>query len=605
MQKNIIAGILVFSLAFSPFNISIATENNKQTTTIKSSINIQNKKQNSINTEKIVSTEITTTDTKNKQNINERSLSDEPIRIGLLFGDKVKRYIYFSPREGPVEVGYFDKETGEFYPIIKISQTNAYYLIKYDEFKSIKLSEFDNIENAKLHYQKMKKKGYKTYYKFGDDKIEIWICASEDETYLNNVLQNIKKEYPNAKIVTPSNRSIVVKSEYDLIFDTQNKNRNLRLKEVIVNGKRSPIKISEKGGLKYIGYLEFIRQKKGIMLINELSLDEYLYGVVPYEMTDSWPLEALKAQAVVARSYAYNQRYKYKKYGFNVDDTTNCQVFYGYNEKKVNSIKAVNETRGLFITYNGYIIPAFFSSTAGDYTMSNAQVWGGKELPYLKSKRNEYDYLSPRYRWAYESVIYGKDKYFRDGLINTLQNKGYKANNGKYLTNVDEIKLEYFKSSEGVNTRVRRVYIYDKNRNYVTLTGGRFLFLFYDTRRLLPSKEKFWSSYFRISSDASVEIMNAKGYIQEKHGGLRYLNIISANNKVYTLNDTGNSEYVILSKNGERIVKKNMQNITYNGQGWGHGVGMSQWGAHAMAKKGFKFDEILKYYYTGVQIERK
>lgn len=534
-----------------------------------------------------------------------QSLSENPIRVGLLFGKNTEKIINFSSQENPFQVGFYDKQEKLFYPVIETAPSRNYYTIKYDEFASIKLEEFSDVNSAKVLYSKMKKKGYKTYLKFGDSNIEVWILATTDLSYLGQVLKETKLEYKDAKIVSPSDRSIVVKGEYDLIFDTLNENRTLRLREVLIKGKRGPIKIKQKRYLKYLGFLEIERKSSGLQVINELPLDEYLYGVVPYEMTDSWHIEALKAQAVVARSYAYTQKYKYRRYGFNVDDTTNSQVYYGYNSKNEKSIKAIDETKGVFVTYNSVIIPAFFSSTAGDYTMSNSQVWGGKELPYLKSKINEYDYEATRYKWNYKSTIYGKDKYFRDGLISSLKRKGYKSNNGKYLENVDEIRLEYFKSSEGVKTRVKKATIIDSRGNYVSISGGKYLFLFYDTKKLLSSKEKFWSSYFRIISDATVEILNKAGDIVEKHGGLKNLNVISGSGQVTTLESTENTQYSIISEDGIRVVNKEMKEISYKGQGWGHGVGMSQWGAYTMAKKGFKYADILKYYYSGVKIEKK
>ncbi|PMQ02349.1 MAG: hypothetical protein CBR30_01470 [Dictyoglomus sp. NZ13-RE01] len=120
-------------------------------------------------------------------------------------------------------------------------------------------------------------------------------------------------------------------------------------------------------------------------LINILNLEEYLYGVVPAEMPASYPIEALKAQAVASRTYALANMGKHKD--FDLCSTTHCQVYKGFSYEKESSNKAVLETIGEVITYNGSLIKAFFHSSSGGITENSEDVWGGY-YPYLRSVKD-------------------------------------------------------------------------------------------------------------------------------------------------------------------------------------------------------------------------
>lgn len=135
-----------------------------------------------------------------------------------------------------------------------------------------------------------------------------------------------------------------------------------------------------------------------IRVINKLNLEDYVKGVVPYEMSNSYPVEALKAQAVAARTYALYQMIhgnNYNNYGYNVDDTTSYQVYYGYNGSYLNSNNAVDATKGQVLTYNGSVIQAFFASSNGGATEKSSNVWYS-DLPYLKINNDIYD----NYSWT-------------------------------------------------------------------------------------------------------------------------------------------------------------------------------------------------------------
>ena len=120
-----------------------------------------------------------------------------------------------------------------------------------------------------------------------------------------------------------------------------------------------------------------------LTVINDISVEEYIRGVVPTEMSPSWEYEALKAQAIAARSFALANLGKQAKYGYDLKDNTEDQAYGGASSETDKTNRAVDETEGLVLTYDMKIISAYYSASAGGYT--NTSAWGGANLPYLHS----------------------------------------------------------------------------------------------------------------------------------------------------------------------------------------------------------------------------
>jgi stage II sporulation protein D len=118
-------------------------------------------------------------------------------------------------------------------------------------------------------------------------------------------------------------------------------------------------------------------------------MQEYLYGVVPREMSKTWPLEALKAQAVVARTFAITNQNKFMHLGFNMDNSVLSQVYGGYDWEGPISNQAVDETIGMLLYYNTTLASAYYHSNSGGYTANSENVWSS-EVPYLRSVFDPY-----------------------------------------------------------------------------------------------------------------------------------------------------------------------------------------------------------------------
>lgn len=148
---------------------------------------------------------------------------------------------------------------------------------------------------------------------------------------------------------------------------------------------------------RYRGTLRVIHYTNGFTVVNKLGLEKYLYGVVPRESPSSWPAEALKAQAVAARSFA--ARSLGRTGAFDVYCTTSSQVYGGFDGEAATTNSAVNKTAGVVPTYGGQPITAFFFSTSGGHTENVENVWGGTPVPYLKGVPDPYDGASPYHVW--------------------------------------------------------------------------------------------------------------------------------------------------------------------------------------------------------------
>ncbi len=266
--------------------------------------------------------------------------------------------------------------------------------------------------------------------------------------------------------------------------------------------------------------------------IEEVDLEEYICGVVSNEMPATFEVEALKAQAIAARTFVASKQLKKcsNAQGADVCDTAHCQV-YTTKEKRLekwssdnaetywNKIKqAVDATKGMVLSYNGELVlyPQYFSTSSGKTENASDTSWG--DIPYLKSVISQGEEIAPKF--SSEKTI------SLNNFVNTV--------NSKYPNS--DIQISNLKASIQIISRSEAGGIKQIKIGNLTISGSDFRFLI----------------------------------------GLNSANF------TYVIDGT---------------------NITFQCKGYGHGVGMSQWGANVMAKNGSTYEEILKHYYTGVSIQ--
>ncbi len=272
-------------------------------------------------------------------------------------------------------------------------------------------------------------------------------------------------------------------------------------------------------GYPYRGKIRIQKNPKGgLDIINILGVEGYLYGVVPKEMSPQWFPEALKAQAVAARTYALYQMDKSKNRDFDVLSTTASQVYGGMSVEAEKASRAVDETKGVVIRHNGQLALTYFHSNSGGMTEDAQRVWTA-EIPYLKAVRDDFSTKAPANSWKVSMSF--------DDIQKALNKKG--ANFGP-VENIAAVDI----SPSG---RVMKIKMSHGGRE--TIMNG---------------------NDFRLKIDP------------------------------------------VLIKSTLFTINQNAREVRFEGRGYGHGVGMSQWGAYVMAREGRRYRDILRYYYQGVDV---
>jgi stage II sporulation protein D len=196
----------------------------------------------------------------------------------------------------------------------------------------------------------------------------------------------------NIRVAIADNQRVVsVKSSSDLLIagsPSGGREKRLRFSPASVGGRpvriRSTDGFTRVNGKRYRGWVELRKKKNGLLLVvNDLDLEEYLWGVIAAEVPPDWDIEALKAQAVASRTYALYEKRTAGKRPYHIVATVTSQVYNGVSGEQVNAVRAVKETEGLILTYRGKVIPAFYHANCGGHTENASLLWG-IDAPYLK-----------------------------------------------------------------------------------------------------------------------------------------------------------------------------------------------------------------------------
>lgn len=279
-----------------------------------------------------------------------------------------------------------------------------------------------------------------------------------------------------------------------------------------------PLKID---GRSYRGFVEVRKGKEGkLLVINVLDLEDYIQGVMKEEISPRWPLEAMKAQAVVARTYALYQVRQNPGAPFHLRATTASQVYIGLDGEDSRSNLAVRETVGLILIYQGKVIPAFYHACSGGHTEDASDVWGG-DFSYLVGVADGYCTESPHLTWEVTIEI--------PEIRRALLREGYVVGDIYALE-----PLERSRSGRIKRLRIRHSF------GALELEGKRL--------RQILGNDLIRSTSFTVTVSEGV--------------------------------------------------------VKFQGKGWGHGVGLCQWGAKGMAERAYNFEEILKYYYPLAELKR-
>ncbi len=426
------------------------------------------------------------------------------------------------------------------------------------------------LENLKLENQwnTSYQKDYKDY-----SKIRVLLTDSEDASYQHDSVK-IQSQVP-MEIKGAMNVTVPANVVLD-IGDVLSYGETVQVQST-QSGVGIEILSLKKGGQNpvYEGILEISKQKESYRIINEVSLETYLKYVVPSEMPSSYPLEALKVQAVCARTYALRQiaDQTLKKYDADVDDTINFQV-YAHSSLKESSTQAVRDTMGQIISYEGEPIEAYFFSTSCGFT-SGVEVWNENEdVPYLNAislssiKAADTEVFSQKSGILSEELFVKHLKSSNTGDLESSE-KWYRWNVTFSWENLkNRVYNQYPKIGQLQNIKIR-------NRS----TGGAVISL------------ELQGSLGSVTIDNEYDVRQ----------------FFTPGNQKVILQDGSKAPKQKLLPSAYFYIKTRYQDgevsgLQLIGGGYGHGVGMSQNGAKYMAKEGMTWRAIIKRFYQNVTI---
>ncbi len=273
-------------------------------------------------------------------------------------------------------------------------------------------------------------------------------------------------------------------------------------------------------GKSYRGIIELSAQSGKLLVVNELLLEEYLIGVINSEISSTWPMEAIKTQAVIARTYAVAKKKERARALYHLESTTMDQAYFGSDQEDNRASRGVNETEGEVLTYDGKVIQAFYHANSGGRTESSENVWG-LALPYLRGVECQYGLTSSTSSWELNIPL--------SRVESALRTAGQKIG-------------DLFDIKEGtLNNRGRlKTIILVTSRGNVTMPATKF--------RMAVGSTVVKSTNFNVHVEGQTAI--------------------------------------------------------FNGMGYGHGVGLCQYGSKQRALDGFNYKEILSYYYPGTRLTK-
>lgn len=325
------------------------------------------------------------------------------------------------------------------------------------------------------------------------------------------------------------------------------------------------------GHPKYRGIIELSIKDDGIVIVNQLPLEAYLYGVLPSEMPSSYGLEALKVQAVCARSFVYtslNSGSKYAYYGADLDDSTSSQVYMNQGEDSL-AIEAVDATKNQVLCFDGDIVRTYFFSTSCGVTSDVSDVWGGAAQ----------DYLVPVFQTitAYENDM-SNEAAFRRFIDLDDDNSYYEQNSSWFRWHTDIESRDIYEGIEKVNTGYKEGMI-----------NGRITQI-----QVMERGESGIAKVLKINAEDGELLIYGEHSIRTA--------LSMTDNTINCHDGTKISNQSILPSGYFYVDKVLDGKFRITGGGFGHGVGMSQNGAAAMCAEGMDYKQVLQHFFSETEI---
>ncbi len=392
----------------------------------------------------------------------------------------------------------------------------------------------------------------------------------------------------------------------------------------------------------------------GVSVINVLTLDQYVQGVLPYEISNSWPIETQKACAIVARSYAASCLGNHAATnGFDLCNSTHCQAYHGAGRVNDKVIDATVSTHGLIVAYKGNVAPTYYASSSGGYTINSGDVWGGTQYGFLTARSTPWERYTVHAGGFWTKEISPEE--LLDYLVNT-KNRTELAGGGyiksvevlAYASDTPYVKTVRITAANGASITLNytdnvRLGLGLKSANFVVGQGS--VVYTEDTVEVLgdrlvdPSTDQYVNSPIggATSSEGFIRynepqtILTENGTVQSFVSGLPILTasgielavsetmLVLTSQNMHLFNAGAlappSSSSSPSTSTGSKTVKdyavhtetktayaSSSRNFIFVGKGTGHGTGLSQWGAKDLGDLGYNFLQILNAYFTDIEV---
>lgn len=513
----------------------------------------------------------------------------------------------------------------------------------------------------------------------------VWLGSEATAAKLELVKQAALKAAPNTPIQPANTKSAYLIRRSDVtssaspIIAVAHYVTAVGEQKTVIHPKKQGIAVKERMDRKFRGDMEVSTYHDRLALVNELPMDQYLYGVIGAELNSQWPAEALKAQAVAARTYAIVQGNKYEI--AQVTDTTLEQAYYGLDKEFTAGNQAVDATKDEVITNARGLITPVFASNAGGITADSTEAWGNS-VDYLRSvaspdegaeqgKAIWYQIQLTDGRIGFVHSMYVKDSGQKDKAgkaiyeatesdvnvrlapyVDNVANPGiaklaakekvvvlgqeresnaYSWIRGPYTLSEIKSKLEAAKiningeltslevskrgpSGRAIELKANGVVVKVDNPDAIRgLLGGLPSTLFE-----IEGAGSYTGTSSSATSTANIAILSGSGVVTSSSpsdsvyvlAGKQTQPTAVKTTELMTLSSTGLSKPAVTGTTASSIPPKGStalqgNQIIFRGKGFGHGVGMSQWGAKGFAEKGYDYKKILQTYFAGVNITKE
>lgn len=419
-----------------------------------------------------------------------------------------------------------------------------------------------------------------------------------NNTEFSGVLQNVVKLTCNTSFVMSygeETREYLADEQITLNkdspwFNDHNPDRVIRFTPKEENGRIQLLSVERAyGSPVYRGTMEIALVGDSLAIVNELPIEEYLYSVIPSEMPTSYPMEALKAQAICARGYAYKAVLAgtYAAYGAHLDDSTNSQVYNNSRENE-NAVFAVKDTYGMVALCDDLPMNTYFFSTSAGVFSNDGDVWGGEASSYLT------DHMDTE---ANDAADLSKEAAFVSFIKNETKLDILEKNESYYRW---DITFTAEQISAAINDNLAARIEKAPAQILVKNASGKYVRAKIDT---IGTVKKIEVTERGKSGIIKTMIITGTEAEIQVSGQTNVRNLISPKGIAIVRQDGSTVDSFTSMPSPYYYVEQNGAAFVIHGGGFGHGVGMSQNGAKVLAGLGYDAEKIVKHYYSGARLE--